>query len=238
MRCKATFELCSPVMLDPLSSFDGIVAYLACTEREKQDGVPPGCLDPDVVEDVIGNLPLKKFPGGGFYMASTVIYPRRPRESSVVIPRVTAYNKFTTMPPGVLETLVEKNAIEADAGPKKPHMISYTARTIDRVEYIVEVEDENQRWELNRLLHGLTHLGKKAGIGFGEIKGAMDWKMGDQRYFTREILTRAEDAPLRRMAPEALKNEFAEIEGPFVYTRIAPPYWRAAGGVLCGLATM
>lgn len=239
MRYKAKFELSSPVILDPLASFDSIVAYLACTEREKQDGVPPGCLDLEVVEDVINNLPLKKFPGEDFYMASTVVYPCRPRESAFVIPRVTTYNKFAgTLRPDNLDLLVENGAIEADAGTKKAHMVSYTARTVPYVEYIVEVEDAEQKDRLNRLLHGLTHLGKKAACGLGEITGAMEWKMGDQRYLTREILIPAEGAPLKRVAPVARRDDFIEFDGPFFYTRIVPPYWRANGGVLCGLATM
>lgn len=231
MRCVATLKLKSPVILDRLAPFDSVVAYLACTEKEHELGVPPGGLPQEVVQQIIGTLPIRKHPGADFYMASTAIFPDGPvMEQSITFPRVTNYNKFDEiLRPGDMDLMVKGKGIGGIRGPKKAHMVTYSAYVVDEVRYVVETDD---RERLNNLLNTLFYLGKKSSLGFGEIEGAV--KIGKRRG-VRTILTPT-DMLITRPAPAGL--DYKAIEEPFFYNRILPPYWRGQGGVLCGMATM
>lgn len=227
MRYKAEFKLDNAAIINRFAPFDGVIAYLAVTEKEKETDTPPGLLDRSLVDEVIDDLPLSKHEAG-FYMASTALFSDVHSIDTVVFPRVTSYNKFADiLEPEDMMKIVKGDAsigsvISNGSGPYKALMVSYERIAVESISYIVETEQPDR---LEELLSGLQTIGKKHSIGYGKIK--MNGFSG--------LMETAEE--IRRFVP-LIDGMYPNIGQPHVFTRIMPPYWEKKGAVLCGMATM
>jgi len=230
-KTKVTFKLGGPVIMQALSRFnplDGIVAY-AAVERYKLSRSGETITDEDIIA-ITDNLPFKKIATSADYIYACSIPSfdcelpyqgragrRYDHSGSVTLHKMISTERLSKfgIPMDYIIAGVRKGYIASGSGPYKtamPMLYPMLARSVSWV-------FDGDRAAVSDLLADITHVGKKAALGYGRIL--------DKIYEDT-------DDDIVRMLPA---TDYV-VSDPVYLARPRPAYWMADGKVIMGLGKL
>jgi hypothetical protein len=193
-------------------ALDSLLAAAAA----KRDQIPPALTPADVVPI---EIPVKREPNGRFHLASfsisqTECYERRWINRRYPVPEAQAMGD------------AKLKRIDIKAGPCKSYRLPLeTQHLVDDALYWWCIGD---RREIIKLLHLITHLGKKRAAGLGQVK---QWLVESFESWGDGFPVMREGKPLR-----TLPHDWSGlIDPPLAHRVLTYPYWIHTREELCAV---
>ena len=210
---QIVMDVIPPIYIaSPWLHLDSILSYLCLRDAL---GDLFYCMPTEETIDVsLLNLPLKRT--SDVYHSSVGIYA-----NNVKLYRDTIYKRFTDKETHKLTHRQQKGRIKTNQGHFKDFMINMPMLITNHITFYANA-DKN---EIKRLLHHLTHIGKKTSIGSGKIsKITITETDEDYSFFKNENIMRA--------IPSSFKLPI--LPGmTFQKATYKPPYWDSTKATMC-----